>query len=112
MIPGLVAPGAGQGVRDTLRSMILANTPVGIAAALRGMAMRPDSSESLPAIAAPTLVIVGEQDGLTPPSEARASSMAIPGSQVVVIRGVGHLSSLESPAAFTAALRDFLGQQH
>ncbi|MBX0327781.1 alpha/beta hydrolase [Oscillochloris sp. ZM17-4] len=112
MIPGLVAPDAGQAVRDDLRAMIIANTPAGIAGALRGMALRPDSFEVLPTIAVPTLVVVGELDGLTPPAEARAISMAIPGSAVAVIPGVGHLSSMEASEAFTAALRDFLGGLH
>jgi pimeloyl-ACP methyl ester carboxylesterase len=108
LIPGLVAPAAGQELRAELRAMVLANTPAGIAGALRGMAQRRDSFEGLPAIAVSALVVVGELDGLTPPAEARAISLAIPASQVVVLPGAGHLSSLETPAAFTAALRDFL----
>jgi pimeloyl-ACP methyl ester carboxylesterase len=109
MIPGLLAPGAGQELRDTLRSMILANRPEGIAGALRGMAMRPDSTESLRAVAVPALVIVGAEDGLTPPSEASALAMAIAGSKIVVLPGVGHISNLEAPGEFTLAMRSFLG---
>ncbi|NTV64250.1 MAG: alpha/beta fold hydrolase, partial [Oscillochloris sp.] len=58
MIPGLVAPYATKAVRDTLRSLILANTPEGIAGALRGMAVRPDSTAGLCDMSVPTLVIV------------------------------------------------------
>jgi pimeloyl-ACP methyl ester carboxylesterase len=108
MIPGLVAPGTGQELRADLRAMILGNTPEGIAGALRGMALRRDSTESLRAVAVPTLVIVGEQDGLTPPPEAAAISAAIAGSSIVTLPGAGHLSSLEEPEAFNAALRAFL----
>jgi pimeloyl-ACP methyl ester carboxylesterase len=110
MIPGLVASQAGQGVRDELRAMILANTPGGIAGALRGMALRPDSTESLRAIAVPAVVIVGAEDGLTPPAEASAIGVAIAGSHVVTLPGAGHLSSLEAPEVFTTALRVFLGE--
>ncbi len=111
MIPGLVAPGASQVLRDTLRAMILANTPQGIAGALRGMAVRPDSSQSLRAVAVPTMVIVGEQDGLTPPIEAAQINMAVAGSYVVMLPGVGHISNLEAPGEFTIALRVFLGER-
>jgi pimeloyl-ACP methyl ester carboxylesterase len=109
MISGLVAPGAGQQVRDALRAMILANTPEGIAGALRGMALRRDSSESLRAVSVPTLVIVGAEDALTPPIEASAINMAVAGSYVAMMPGAGHMSSLEAPEAFTTALRVFLG---
>jgi 3-oxoadipate enol-lactonase len=108
MIPGLVAPYASQAVRDTLRTLILANTPEGIAGALRGMAQRIDSTARLSAISVPTLVIVGEDDGLTPPVEAGTIGAAIAHSSVLMIPAAGHISSLENPGAFTAALRGFL----
>jgi len=110
MIPGLVAPGTGQDVRDALRDMIVANSPQGIAAALRGMAIRPDSTASLSAISVPTLVIVGEQDGLTPQIEANQISTAIAGSHVAVLPNAGHISSMESPVVFNGMLRVFLGE--
>ncbi len=110
MIPGLVSPDAGQEVRDTLRAMIVANTPQGIAGALRGMALRPDSTASLRAITVPTLVVVGENDALTPRIEARAISTAIARSLKVVLPGAGHISNMESPEAFTTVLRIFLDE--
>jgi 3-oxoadipate enol-lactonase len=110
MIPALVAPTAGQELRDELRSIILVNSPEGIAGALRGMAQRPDSAESLRAVAVPTLVIVGELDTLTPPAEASAITMAIAGSNLAMLPGVGHISNLEASAAFTTAMRVFLGE--
>ncbi len=108
MIPNLVAPSAPQSVRDELRSYIVANTPEGIAGALRGMAARPDSTPDLASISVPTLVIVGAEDGLTPPAEAEALHAGIPGSQVTIIHGAGHLSNLEQPTAFNSTLRTFL----
>ncbi|MEI7772404.1 MAG: alpha/beta fold hydrolase [Chloroflexales bacterium] len=110
MIPGLVAPGAGQELRAALRDMIVANTPQGIAGALRGMALRPDSTASLRAASVPAVVIVGEEDGLTPPTEAGQITMALAGSYVMTLPGAGHLSSMESPEAFTTALRAFLAE--
>ena len=84
------------------------NPPAGIAAAQRGMAARPDSTDLLAAVAVPTLVIVGEEDELTPPSEAKAIHTGIPHSHFVVIERAGHLSNLEQPDAFNGALREFL----
>lgn len=91
-----------------VKQMINAATPGGIAAASRGMALRPDSTDLLSTITCPTLVIVGEHDALTPPAIARAYAAKIPGAQLVVIPQSGHLSNLEQPAAFQQAISSFL----
>ncbi len=62
-----------------LRERILATSPQGIANALHGLAARADSRETLPTIAVPTLVLVGAEDVLTPPSEATTMAAAIRG---------------------------------
>lgn len=108
LIPGLVAPDAPQAVRDELRALVLANSPEGIAGALRGMAARPDSTPDLAGIGVPTLVIVGAEDGLTPPAEAERIHAEVAGSALVQLDGAGHLSSLERPEAFNDAVRAFL----
>lgn len=112
MIPGLVAPGAPQEVRDELRGLIVANSPVGIAGALRGMAARPDSTPNLADIDVPTLVVVGDEDGLTPAAEAEAMHRGIAGSRLEHIARAGHLSNLEQPGAFSAVLGSFLAQEY
>jgi pimeloyl-ACP methyl ester carboxylesterase len=91
-----------------LRQRILATSPRGIANALHGLAARPDSRDLLGAIAVPTLVLVGAEDVLTPPSEAEALAAAIPGAVLEVIPAAGHLASLENPGAVNAAWRGFL----
>ena len=95
-------------VEQFVRQMINAATPQGIAAASRGMALRADSTDLLTSISCPTLVVVGEEDGLTPPAVAREYAASIPGSQLVTIPDAGHLSNLEQPEAFLAAVRNFL----
>lgn len=107
MIPNLVAPSANQTIRNTLTQLIHANSSQGIAGALRGMALRPDSRPDLASINIPTLVIVGSEDSLTPPAEAEAMHQALPNSTLVKIEGAGHLSNLEQPDAFNAALQSF-----
>jgi 3-oxoadipate enol-lactonase len=91
-----------------LRERILATSPRGIANALHGLAARADSRQTLPTVAVPTLVVVGAEDVLTPPSEAEALAAAIPGARLEVIPGAGHLANLENPGAVNAALRAFL----
>jgi len=54
------------------------------------------------------LVLAGEEDMVTPPDEARALVEAIPLSKLEILEGAGHLSNLEAPAAFNAALERFL----
>lgn len=108
MIPNLVAPGTGKALRDELRALISANTPEGIAGALRGLAIRPDSTADLATITVPTLVIVGMEDGLTPPAEAEIIHQGIAGSYVALVAEAGHLCNLEQPAIFNTALRTFL----
>lgn len=110
LIPGLVAAAAPESLRAELRAMTLANSADGIAGALRGMALRPDSTPDLANIQVPTLVVVGSEDSLTPPSEAQALHAAIAGSRLVEIAGAGHLSSLEHPEEFNAALGSFLDE--
>lgn len=92
-----------------VRQMIDAATAQGIAAASRGMGQRADSTDLLAGITCPTLIVVGEQDVLTPPSVAQEYAAQIPGAQCVVIQHAGHLSNLEQPEAFLQVVRGFLG---
>lgn len=108
MLPKLLAANAPTPLRDEVRQLIEANQPAGLAAALHAMAARPDSTPQLAEIDVPTLVIVGSEDALTPPAESQALHAGIAGSRLVEIPGAGHLSSLENPEAFNAAVDDFL----
>jgi 3-oxoadipate enol-lactonase len=92
-----------------LRERVLATSPRGIAQALAGLGARADSADTLGRIEVPTLVVVGEEDVLTPPSEAENMAAAIAGSRLEVIPSAGHLSNLENPPAYNAALDRFLG---
>jgi len=91
------------------RTIIEANSPAGIAAAQRGMAARHDSTYTLIGIDCPTLILVGSEDALTPPSEAEAMRDGIPHARLKVIEGAGHMSNLEQPEQFNAALIEFIG---
>jgi pimeloyl-ACP methyl ester carboxylesterase len=93
-----------------IRDVMLATPPQSIAAALRGMAERPDARGWLPEIHLPCLIIVGEEDALSPPAEMQQIANAIPGAQMVTIPSAGHLAPLEHPQAVNAAIREFLRQ--
>lgn len=84
--------------------------PLGLAGALRMMAGRPDATPTLAGIAVPTLVIVGADDALTPPADARAMVDALPAATLVEIPSAGHISALEAPAAFNAAVASYMAQ--
>lgn len=59
-------------------------------------------------ISCPTLLLVGDQDPVTPLAWQQAIQAAIPGSQVRIIPGAAHMPMLESPIAFNVALQEFL----
>jgi pimeloyl-ACP methyl ester carboxylesterase len=69
---------------------------------------RVDSRPDLPAIACPTLVLVGREDVLTPPDRAEEMAQAIPDARLLVIENSGHLSTVEQPDAVNAALEAWL----
>jgi pimeloyl-ACP methyl ester carboxylesterase len=69
---------------------------------------RPDSRPDLESIHAPTLVLVGEGDQLTPPERATEMARAIRGARLVTVLGSGHLSTLERPHEVTQALVEWL----
>lgn len=69
-----------------------------------------DMTDKLGGIKLPTRVIVGDQDPATPVAASEAIHKAIPGSDLVVLKGVSHMLSSEDPAGFHAAVLPFLAQ--
>ncbi len=94
-------------VVDELRRL-MDNQPSGYIGALEAMKTRPDSTGDLAGIGVPTLIMVGEEDALTPPEFSRSMHEAVGGSRLVVIPEAGHISNLEAPDAFNGALAEFL----
>jgi 3-oxoadipate enol-lactonase len=87
-----------------VRALIEANGPEGIEAAILAMKGRADHSAALGAFRFPATVVCGAEDVITPPSECEAMSHQIPGARFIRIDGAGHLTNLEAPQAFNAAL--------
>jgi pimeloyl-ACP methyl ester carboxylesterase len=111
MLPKLFAPATAQQqpqVVEETREVILRTQPAGIAAALLGMAERPDVTSQLSAIDLPALVICGQHDSIAPPAEMRQIAEKLPHGRYVEIANSGHMAPLEQPAAVNAAIREFL----
>jgi pimeloyl-ACP methyl ester carboxylesterase len=111
MIPGLVSAtthATHPAVGAEIRRLIESQSAEAIADGLQAMITRPDSGPVLGRVQVPTLIIVGKEDGITPVSDAESMHRAIPGSRMVVIPDVGHMSNMEAPREFNDALLEFL----
>jgi len=80
------------------RRMVEPARPASVIAALQGLALRSDVSSVLRGVRCPTLVIVGAEDSVTPPDDARRIAELVPGARLEVIPDVAHLSNMEAPA--------------
>lgn len=108
MLPRLVPPQADAAVSQAIRQMARSSTAPGLAATLRGLATRPDVTSWLPNIHHPALLISGEYDAISPPAEMGAWAKLLPHARMITLPGVGHVSPLESPAAFNSLLTESL----
>jgi len=111
LLPKLLGPttlGGRPEVVGIVQGMVVEQRVRGVIGALLAMAARTDTTESLHQINVPTLVVVGGEDTLTPPAQARELAARIPDAELEVIPDAGHLSSLENPAAFNEVLGAFL----
>lgn len=111
MIPKLVGETSRRERPDVVarvRSLILPSSAAAIAGAITALMTRPDSTPQLSSIHCPTLILVGEEDTLTPLAMSQDLQRAISGSTLEVIPKAGHLASLEQPRTFNAELAQFL----
>lgn len=103
----LVAKDASVAVRERLRASMAALRVESYKQALHAI-VTTDFRAVLPRIQVPTLVIVGEEDTVTPPSASQFLAKNIPGASLVTLPAAGHLTNLEKPEAFNGALGSFL----
>jgi 3-oxoadipate enol-lactonase len=111
MIPKLLGETTRAGdpaAVERVRSLILSSSPAAIAGALHALMTRPDSTPLLTTIRCPALILVGDEDTVTPRPLSEVLHRRIAGSELAVIPRAGHLSSLERPDAFNDALGHFL----
>ena len=103
----LVAKGASAAIREQLRGSLSALRVEPYKQALHAI-VTTDFRPVLPKITVPTLVIVGDEDIVTPPSASEFLVKNIAGAALIKIPGAGHLTNIEKPEAFNAALGPFL----
>jgi pimeloyl-ACP methyl ester carboxylesterase len=112
MLPKLFAPETAEqnpALVEATREVILKTSPDGIAAALRGMAERPDVSGRLGEFQLPSLVIGGQHDAISPPGEMQGIASQLPKARFLEIAGAGHMAPLEKPAEVNRAISEFVG---
>jgi 3-oxoadipate enol-lactonase len=95
-------------VVEHARSLMLSSSTDAIAGAIHALMTRPDSTPLLASIHIPTLIVVGEEDTVTPRALAEEMQRGISGAELTVIPGAGHLTNLEQPVAFNDTLARFL----
>lgn len=99
-------PEADPGVVARYREMLCATPAEGYAACCDALAAW-DFRNDLARIAVPTLVIAGDADPSTPPSELEAIAAAVPAARLVTLHAA-HLANVEQPAEFTRAMASHL----
>jgi pimeloyl-ACP methyl ester carboxylesterase len=104
--PGLFAGEPPSEFASLLEEMTAATRPATLGAQL-SMTAQTDQRDLLPRIAVPTMLIWGDSDARSPHRVARQFEDAIPGAELVVIPGAGHVSNLEQPGPFNDAVRKF-----
>jgi pimeloyl-ACP methyl ester carboxylesterase len=103
--PGpLLSADASEELWTRVRDIIRQQRPEAIAAAALGMAERPDYTADLAGIDVPTLVITGSGDTLIPADVSSPMASQVPGAQLEIVQGAGHLSNLEATAEFNRLL--------
>jgi|WetSurMetagenome_2_1015567.scaffolds.fasta_scaffold225158_2 3-oxoadipate enol-lactonase len=95
-------------LRIFLENIIKENSDEGITGAQLALATRVNSIDYLKSFNVPTLILVGEDDILTPPSCAENMNNLIPDSELKIIKDSGHLSNLENPELFNTYITEFL----
>jgi pimeloyl-ACP methyl ester carboxylesterase len=97
-------------VEPLVRRLIKQQSPAAIRGAITRMMHRPESLDVIERVPVPILVVVGDEDVLTPESDARQLAAANANAELVVIPQAGHLPNLERPDALNDAVRAFLGR--
>lgn len=108
MLPKMLTADAPREMKERVREIMSSSSPEGVIAALQAMAERSDSTPVLAKIDVPTMIVVGEEDTITPPSDAERMEKAIRGARLVRIRGAAHLANVEKADEVNRAIGSFV----
>lgn len=106
-LPGMFGDAPPREVRAELAGIMAGFHPSGFRQMATTSALA-DTRELLPTIRVPTLLVWGDADRRSPIPVAHAFRDAVPGAELQILPGAGHLCNLERPAQFNAVVRDFL----
>ena len=112
-MPKMLAPRTPKNqtaVAQDLQRIMEACPALTIEHALAAMRDRDDQTAFLPSISVPTLILVGQEDAITPPKMAEAMNAQIPRSKLVIIPDAGHMSPMEKPQEVTRAMQELLAR--
>lgn len=111
-LPPMVAPArrGDHALMDRLRAMCVDAGLHRYEAQIAALIDRPEVEDLLPAIHCPTLVAVGSEDQWSPPDQHRGIAAAIPGAELVVLHGAGHMLPAEAPEPFNVAIAQWLAR--
>jgi pimeloyl-ACP methyl ester carboxylesterase len=99
----------GERIDEYLEPMLRSGTPQAIRSLLASRSLHPDDVQKLlPRVAAPALILWGQQDEWIPVGDAARFAAALPGSRVVVLERCGHMPQEEHPADVARLIEDFL----
>lgn len=111
-IPGLLANAAPAELADEVIAIMSDFHPVGYRVMMAHAFAEADLQHVLPSIDVPTLLLYGDADKRSPLQVAQKLHAQIPGSRLVVLPRVGHLSNVEAADQFNAEVRNFLRSNH
>lgn len=107
LVPGLVSPAAPEAARRSAFE-VMARVPESTYRAALATIAGFDRRDALAAITVPTLLLAAEHDRTAPPEVMQRMAARIAGSEYVCLPDAGHIANVEAPAAFNAAVLDFL----
>jgi pimeloyl-ACP methyl ester carboxylesterase len=111
MMPKLLGPttrAQQPSLAGSLRRLMLENSAKTVRAAILRLMARPDRTPWLSEVTCPTLIIVGQEDTLTPVGESRYMQERIDGARLSIVPSAGHMSNVEQPLAFNQEMNAFL----
>lgn len=108
LAPRVFGPDPCPAVVERARELALEQPITALVTVQETIRDRPDSRPTLAEIDVPVLVLVGEEDGLTPVADSEAMVAALPSGRLARIPGAGHLVALELPEAVAERVVDFL----
>ncbi len=112
-VPIAFSPDAPERISDVYHSFLeraQMESPIGVKGCLLAMAARTDTTHVLKNIQVPTLLLVGENDNITPPAVMQQMREQIQGAEMITVPQAGHMSPVENPEVVSQSIEGFLAK--